>query len=131
MTINRKLIFIQILQARVDLVTELIDPSNFESIELNPMDGNAEEHLRKLMVVIIPRINCDNPSDSNTEKFFSVIHQLKEPAMSLDYRFLDAWNHGFESISNYKNFLNNSSVQFFYSEYLKLLKYHIDKMDAQ
>ena len=126
---KRNKLFLQILKSRLNEVNNRIESKNDYPSELDLTIIDKEECIRKLMVTIIPKIRIDCPDASKVEIFFSLMNQMKSPAMTNDYRFLDVWNHGYEAIIRWENISHKNNLQYFLIEYSNILKHHIKKLE--
>jgi hypothetical protein len=128
----RTILIYRALQKRLDDVYRHLD----ESPPLSGLDPeknrseDPEEALRLFMARYFPRVQRGKATAEDKTRFFALLSELAEIALTDDLRFLDAWNNAYEAILPFRR--SDQEMSTFVSPFLQcyvfILKSHLEKL---
>jgi hypothetical protein len=127
---HRPLLRTALERRRRELADLLNDPPGAASRDPIPGGGaageDAEETLRRLMVVQWPAVRRAPQDGAARDAYLALVARLEEAARGSDPRFLDAWNHAYEAIASWPAALREEgAARRTLERYAALLDHHV------
>jgi len=125
----RPLLQAALVRRRRELADLLKEPAGAAArypIPARGENGDPEETLRRLMVVLCPAVTRAPLDGTARDAYLSQVVRLEQAAQSADPRFLDAWNHAYEAIASWPAPLREEgAARFTLERYAVLLDHHL------
>ena len=130
----RPLLLQALLRRRRELEELLTEPPGAAARGPIPAGDDVvdpEEGLRRLMVVLRPAVMRAPLDGMARDAYLALVARLEPAARGADPRFLDAWNHAYETIASWPAPLREEgAARFTLERYARLLDHHLAAMEG-